>query len=241
MATVVLVHGTTAGGWVWRRITPVLATKRHLVYTPTLTGLGERVHLARPDVDLETHIADIMNVLEFEELPAVTLVGHSYGGMVITGVADRLPGRVSKLIYLDALVPEDGEAVVDLVGPHVRADTERQVQAEGEGWLIPAAFAAIDRPTFNRPHPYASWTQPLRLRHPEALAAIPRVYVRYTADKQEGAYFNLAMERSWRRVREAGWKTREVNTIHQIVPDPEPKAASLAELLDEGVLKLPVR
>jgi pimeloyl-ACP methyl ester carboxylesterase len=114
MATVALVPGITAGGWVWAQVAPRLREAGHVVYTPTLTGLGERVHLASPEVDLETHIADIVNVLEFEELTDVVLVGHSYGGMVITGVADRVPDRLARL--------------VDLFPPARRAATAQQVR-----------------------------------------------------------------------------------------------------------------
>ena len=100
MSTIVLVHGTTAGGWTWRRVAPELRAAGHHVTTPTLTGLGERVHLATPAVDLDTNIADVVNHLIYEELDNVILVGHSYGGMVIAGVADRVPERVAQLIFL---------------------------------------------------------------------------------------------------------------------------------------------
>ena len=116
MTIFVLVHGTTAGGWVWKDIAQPLRDAGHDVYTPTLTGLGERVHLATREVGLDTHITDIVNVLRFEELRDVVLVGHSYAGMVITGVADREPARIRELVYFDALVPEDGESAVDVTG-----------------------------------------------------------------------------------------------------------------------------
>jgi len=132
MATVVLVHGTTAGGWVWRKVAPRLRAAGHVVYTPTLTGLGERVHLATRETGLTTHIDDIVNTLVFEELTDVVLAGHSYGGMVITGVVDRVPERIGRLIYLDAVVSEDGEALVDLLPLAVRLHD-------------PAAFAAVPR------------------------------------------------------------------------------------------------
>ena len=115
MTTFVFVHGAGLGGWCWRKIVPLLRSEGHEVYTPTLTGLGERSHLAtRLDVDLELHIQDVAAVLEYEDLSNVILTGHSYGGMVITGVADSLPDRVGQLVYLDALIPENGEAVIDL-------------------------------------------------------------------------------------------------------------------------------
>ena len=112
-ATFVLVHGAWHGGWCWTRVSPLLRAAGHTVFTPTLTGLGERSHLLTRDVDLETHITDIVQVLEFEDLENVVLVGHSYGGMVITGVADKVSGRISQLVYVDAMLPENGKAITD--------------------------------------------------------------------------------------------------------------------------------
>src|SRR6476620_4249116 len=109
MATFVLVSGQHCGAWSWKKVIPLLRAAGHDVYATTGTGLGDRVHLASPSVDLDTHITDVVNVLEFEELRDVTLVGWSYGGMIITGVAERVPERLAQLVYLDALVPADGE------------------------------------------------------------------------------------------------------------------------------------
>src|SRR5437660_801825 len=110
MATFVLVHGAWHGGWCWRKLMPLLRSAGHAVWTPTLTGLGERAHLGNPDVGLSTHVQDVVNVLEYEDLSNVVLVGHSYGGMVITGVAHQMPGRLAHLVYLDAFVPKDGQS-----------------------------------------------------------------------------------------------------------------------------------
>jgi len=112
-ATFVLVHGAWHGGWCWTRVSPLLRADGHTVFTPTLTGLGERSHLLTRDVSLDTHITDIVQVLEFEDLENVVLVGHSYGGMVITGVADKASDRISQLVYLDAMLPENGKAITD--------------------------------------------------------------------------------------------------------------------------------
>src|SRR3712207_5745958 len=111
MTTYVLVHGAWHGGWCWKKVVPLLRTAGHEVYTPTLTGLGERAHLLSPTITLDTHILDVVNVLEYEELLDVVLVGHSYAGAVISGVADRAPTQVAQLVYLDAFVPRDGEAL----------------------------------------------------------------------------------------------------------------------------------
>ena len=112
-ATFVLVHGAWHGGWCWKKLTPLLRAAGHDVFAPTLTGLGERSHLLTRDVDLDTHITDIVQMLEFEDLENVVLVGHSYGGMVITGVADKAGDRLSQLVYLDAMLPENGKAITD--------------------------------------------------------------------------------------------------------------------------------
>jgi pimeloyl-ACP methyl ester carboxylesterase len=111
--TFVLVHGAWHGGWCWRRLTPLLQRAGHEVLAPTLTGLGERSHLLGPEIDLDTHIADIAAVLEYEDLSDVVLVGHSYGGMVIAGVAEKAGSRLAQLVYLDAFLPENGKAVKD--------------------------------------------------------------------------------------------------------------------------------
>ena len=119
MAIYMLVHGATAGGWIWQSVPRLLRASGHDVYTPTLTGLGERRHLFHPDITLDTHVLDVENVLLFEDLHQVILVGHSYGGAVITGVAERSADRLSHLVYLDAFVPEDGKAIKDLYDPPV--------------------------------------------------------------------------------------------------------------------------
>ena len=133
--TFVLVHGAWHGGWCWIKTTRLLTDAAHTVYTPTLTGLGERAHLARPEVDLETHIQDVAAVFEAEDLRNVVLVGHSYGGMVISGVAARVKGRIARLVYLDAFVPKAGQSAFSLMLPD-RADAYRKSAADG--WRIPS-------------------------------------------------------------------------------------------------------
>ena len=111
MAVIVLAHGAWSSAWAWKRVRPLMAAAGHEFLAPSYTGLGERAHLARPENDLETHIQDVVGVLKFEDLRNVVLIGHSYGGMVATGVADRARERVVQLIYLDAFVPDDGQAL----------------------------------------------------------------------------------------------------------------------------------
>ena len=109
MAVIVLAHGAWSSAWAWKRVRPLMVAAGHEFFAPSYTGLGERAHLARPENDLETHIQDVVGVLKFEDLRSVVLIGHSYGGMVATGVADRARDRVAQLIYLDAFVPDDGQ------------------------------------------------------------------------------------------------------------------------------------
>src|SRR5258707_4888261 len=118
--TIVIVHGAWGGSWAFRRVEELLRQKGFNVYRPQLTGLGERVHLSRPDIGLSTHIDDVVNTILFEDLHNIILVGHRYGGMVITGVADRVPARIHRLVYLDAMVPNDGESVMSIVSDHGR-------------------------------------------------------------------------------------------------------------------------
>jgi pimeloyl-ACP methyl ester carboxylesterase len=140
MATFVLVHGAWHGGWCWQRVTPLLRAAAHEVYTPTLTGLGERAHLLTPAIGLETHVQDIAHVLEYEDLRDVVLVGHSYGGVVITGVAERLPDRIGQLVYLDAVVPIAAERSLEAVYQRHRPVGWRYLEAQraaGRGTVLP--------------------------------------------------------------------------------------------------------
>ena len=117
MANFVLVHGAWIGGWYWRPIAQKLRAAGHEAYAPTLTGLGERIHLMNPSINLDTHVTDVANIIKEEGLSDVVLVGHSYGGMVVTGVADALPSKIKSLVYLDAFVPKNGDALVNFVPP----------------------------------------------------------------------------------------------------------------------------
>ena len=179
MATFVLVHGGWADGWQWREVASLLCAAGHEVFTPTLTGLGERVHLASPEVGLDTHIQDILMVLAYEELRDVILVGYSYSGMVITGVAEHAPERLAHLVYLDAYVPHDGESLLAMLGPDAAAFIEQAAQAHGDGWRIPHDPPDAPRRT---PHPLKTGQQPVSLTNPAA-AALPRTFIYCTQDK----------------------------------------------------------
>jgi pimeloyl-ACP methyl ester carboxylesterase len=163
----VLVHGGWHGGWCWREVARRLRALGHDVFTPTMTGLGERVHLLSAGVNLDTHVTDVANVIDFEDLDSVVLVGHSYGGMVITGVADRLASRIGALVYLDAFLPEDGTSLIDLTTQEFR-DFLTSGAADHGGLLSPAIPAQgfsvneADRDWVDAkctPHPFASFLQ----------------------------------------------------------------------------------
>jgi len=189
MATFVLVHGGGHGGWCYQRVARLLRADGHDAYTPTLTGLGERSHLLRPGIDLDTHITDVVNVLRFEGLHDVVLVGHSYGGMVITGVGDRAADRIGKLVYLYAATPKNGESLVDHAGPVINAVRTYGEVVDGiELVLLPTPelgrfygvtddgdVAWMDDKLTG--HPWACFEQPLRMEHEDALWAIPQYHI----------------------------------------------------------------
>ncbi len=131
MATFVLVHGSCHGGWCWKKVTPLLKRDSHVVYTPTLTGLGERSHLVSRDIGLDTHILDIIQVLEFENLNEVILVGHSYGGLVIGGVVEKVPERIMRLVYIDAYIPQDNKSAFDIIPGLETIYKERRLKEQG--------------------------------------------------------------------------------------------------------------
>jgi len=137
MATFLVAHGAWSAGWAWKKMRPLLQERGHVLHTPTYTGLGERAHLASRDVTLQTHIADVLGTLEFEDLRDVVLVGHSYGGMVATGVADRARVRLRCIVYLDAFVPRDGQSLLDLLPAEMRERMREAARTSGEGWRVP--------------------------------------------------------------------------------------------------------
>ena len=178
MATFILCHGGRAGSWQWETIPDMLRVKGHRAFTPTFTGMGERVHLAHPDIDLDTHVTDVVNVIQFEDLNDAILVGYSYGGIVITGVADKVPDRFSHLVYLDAFVPQDGQSFADLLGPEIVTSLMSVVEQYGDGWRLPYIPDDPGEPVDPRytPHLIKTGTQPVRLQNPAALA-LPRTFM----------------------------------------------------------------
>jgi pimeloyl-ACP methyl ester carboxylesterase len=192
MAKFVLVHGGAHGGWCFQPLARLLRDNGHEVYTPTLTGLGERAHLFKSDVDLNRHIEDVVAVLHYEDLRDAVLVGHSYGGAVITGAADRAPDRVSHRVYLDSKEPKDGQSMVDIAGPFMAAARSDSRTIDGvEMCLFPSEdtlpyYGVVDPQTRNwmrerlTPHPWRCFEQPLTLTDPVALQAIPQSHISTT-------------------------------------------------------------
>jgi pimeloyl-ACP methyl ester carboxylesterase len=237
MATFVLVHGGWTGGWCWQYVRRRLAAAGHDVHTPTLTGLGDRVHLAQPGVDLALHIVDVVNVLEAEDLHDVILAGHSYGGMVITGVAEQASERLSHLVYLDAFVPRDGESLLDVLQPLARRMTEDALRRSPDGWRVrwPGSSNTDPWPALTprySPQPWRTFVQPLAVANPAA-AQLPRTYVRCTADKAPGGFDALALDMSWERAKAGGWRICELDTTHNGVRE-EPGAEALLDLFPPG-------
>lgn len=145
----VLVHGGRHGGWCWARVVPLLREAGHDAFTPTLTGLGERAHLLRPDIGLETHIQDLTAVFEFEDITDAVLVGHSYGGFVVAGAMEQIADRVRSIVLLDALVPRSGESMLDIVDLDRLKPALERAEREGEGWYLPtsdASFYGVSEP-----------------------------------------------------------------------------------------------
>ena len=150
MAVFAVAHGAWSAAWAWKKMRPLLRAAAHELWTPTYTGLGERAHHAGPAVDLDTHIADVIGVLDMEDLRDIVLIGHSYGGMVATGVADRARDRIAQVVYLDAFVPRDGQSVLDLQGAEARDHMRELARTSGDGWRLPANPMPPSAPTRKR-------------------------------------------------------------------------------------------
>jgi len=211
-----------------------MAQAGHEVFAPTLTGLGERAHLLNREIDLDTHITDVLNVLELEDLHDVVLIGHSYGGMVATGVADRAAGRLSQLVYLDAFVPRDGQSLLDLLPPDTASRMREVVKTTGDGWRVPPNPMPPDTPEAD-----LAWAMPRRVMQPVktfeerlrltgAVEGLPRTYI-YCTKTPPGDVFGQFARRA---KSERGWRHFEIDSSHNPhITIPE----SFAALLDKIV------
>jgi pimeloyl-ACP methyl ester carboxylesterase len=214
VTNVVVAHGAWSAGWAWKKMRPLLRAAGHEVWTPTYTGIGERVHLANPLIDLDTHIADVVGVLESEDLRDVALIGHSYGGMVATGVADRARERIAQVIYLDAFVPQDGQSLADLAGEEAAKHMRHGAETQGEGWRVPPMPMPPDTSEADQawaaprrvPQPIKTLVSKLRLTRKDAP---PRSYI-YCKMCRPGDVFRQFAERAQRE----NWRYIELDASH---------------------------
>jgi pimeloyl-ACP methyl ester carboxylesterase len=230
-STFVLVHGAWSGGWCYARVAALLRARGHTVFTPTLTGQGERAHLLSGAINLSTHIEDILGVFRCERLSDVVLGGHSYGGMVITGVADRIPEKIKALAYLDAFVPQDGQSLFDI---NIPANTQRFLDNAGAtgGLSVPAPPAsyfgvnAADAATVDAlatPHPLGCFTEKLKLTG--AYRAVKtHLYVHGTVLPRESPFRPF-----YERALAAGWSARSLACGHDVMLDMPEQTAELLE------------
>ncbi len=222
--TYVIVHGAWAGGWEHKKLAEALQADGHTVYRMTLTGQGDRSHLASPEVGLSLHIQDVVNFIEWEDLHDVVLVGHSYGGMVITGVADRVARRLKHVIYLDAFLPEDGESVYTSMGPEAAAHRRPAVNG-----FIPLGDQTGKPVPHVVPQSEKTFTEPIKLEHQKEARRIPTTYI-LTVDPgktpEQDAFF-----RYYQRAKARGWKVEIMEGTHVVHLT---KPAETARLLEEA-------
>jgi pimeloyl-ACP methyl ester carboxylesterase len=230
--TFVLVHGAWHGGWCWRRVADLLEQQGHKVFTPTLTGLGERSHLMRQGIDISTHVTDVVNVLKWEGLTGVMLCGHSYGGLVVSGVAEQSAAAIGSIVFLDAFVPNNGDSMAMLTSDAVR-DQLKAATARGDLGVPPrpaAAFLVNDKDqawvdAMCVPQPIGTMTERLVLTGAHDRIA-KKAYIR------AGAYPNPGFDKAFGRVKaDPSWRTYEVTCGHDVMVDmPERLTEILVEV-----------
>jgi pimeloyl-ACP methyl ester carboxylesterase len=230
--TFLLVHGAWHGGWCWRRVAGILERQGHKVFAPTLTGVGERSHLLRAGIDLTTHVADVVNVMKWERLTDVVLCGHSYAGFVISGVAEQMETAIRSIAFLDAFVPDDGQAMTDVTRPAVR-EAIAAALARGE-IAVPATSAAAffvnerDRTWVDAkcvPHPLGTMTQRIGLSGARERIA-RKSYIRAARPANPGFEAALARAKA-----DPSWRTYEVPCGHDVMVDmPERLSEILLEV-----------
>jgi pimeloyl-ACP methyl ester carboxylesterase len=231
--TFLVCHGAWGGGWSWKKMHPLMQAAGHRLVTPTYTGLGERAHLASPAIDLDTHIQDVLNVIKYEDLRDIVLLGHSYGGMVATGVADRARDRITQLIYLDAFVPDDGQCLLDFL-PEQERQRMRDAAKSGDGWRVPPNPTPPDTPPedvewLNErrvPMPIKCFETPLKFSG--GALTLPRSYIYATRIAPADVFGQFAA-----RTRSApGWRYVEIDASHSPgVTAPEALMAVLEKIV----------
>ena len=215
MATFVLCAGAYTGGWVWRDVgvEPALRDAGHLVFTPTYTGVGERLHLTDPAIDLTTHVQDILMVLKYEDLTDVILVGHSYGGMIIAAVAEQAAERISHLVSLDGYIPENGQSIADIAGADATRVFEDNARSHGDGWLLSPDWDDPDARVTT--HPLAAVYTPVALGNPAA-ASRPRTYIYCTEGKEGDAVLRFTIDHIEKAKADPLWGYHEIQTDHDL-------------------------
>lgn len=234
MATFVLVHGAWSGAHGFRHVRRLLQQSGHEVFTPSLTGIGERAHLLSPQVNLTTHVRDVTNQVLYEDLDGIVLLGFSYGGFVVTGALEHIASRISHLVYLDAFVPERGETVLAHIGRAGRA-----VATIGEPWVIPPTDRQFDDPEEGRwigarrgPQPMACFTEPVYLSRPLEQFDFTRTYVKATLNPESDPGGQALWQAATKARQSSAWTYREIETTHMI---PSNRPTEIAGLLADLV------
>ena len=244
MTTFVICHGAWSAGWTWKKMHPLMLARGHTLITPSYTGIGERAHLLTREVDLNTHTTDVLQMLHYEDLQDIVLLGHSYGGMVATGVADRAPERIRHLVYLDAFVPRNGQSAQSLQPASEKQRLQDLANQQGDGWLVqpnplPPDTSAED----------VAWALPRRVPQPlktltqaiELIGAVdklPRTYI-YCNKSRPGDVFRQFYDRARQ---EPGWRALEMEASHNPhITCPDALMALLDGLGDLGSLGGQVR
>jgi pimeloyl-ACP methyl ester carboxylesterase len=205
--TIVIVHGAWGGAWAFKKIEASLRDKGFQVYRPQLTGQGDRVHLARPDIGLNTHIEDVVNVILYENLRDIILVGHSYGGMVISGVADRVPDRIKRLVYLDAMVPNDGDSVSSMM----RGGGDFIKQMIKGDYIVPPWVKPDQPPPHDVPQSLKTFTDAIVLKN-DAARKLPATYILPVEKGKEPKDDDFFVQSQ--RAKERGWTMLQLTSDH---------------------------
>lgn len=218
----VIVHGAWGGSWAFKHVDEIMSDHGNIVYRPSLTGQGERVHLSSPDIDLNTHIKDVVNLILYENIHNVILVGHSYGGMVITGVADSIPDRIKKLVYLDAILPDDGESLAT----SKKNGANDIVMASTNGFMVPKWVKPNQAPPKDVPQSVKTFTQPVSRKNPRALK-LPATYiltVEEGTEPEKDTFYTYG-----ERAKERGYKYLIFKADHNPQFNKSPELADLLE------------
>ncbi|WP_312792330.1 alpha/beta fold hydrolase [Sphingobacterium sp.] len=237
--TFVLVHGAWHGGWCWQAVSQQLTDAHYKVYSPTLTGLGERKHLIQPSVDIDTHIQDIVNLIEMEDLHDVYLVGHSYAGAIIAGVADRIQSRLHKLIFLDAMIIENGQSPISLQPESVQKVQLKNIQRQENFTPFDVALFGVTDPSMVSwvkerltPQPYGTFAQRLQLKNQYG-NGLPLVYIACTDPQLP---IMKEMSEKVRADHKLNWQHLEIATGHDaMLTQPQKLADLLKGLVDSKV------